>query len=102
MANVPNWLWQELVADAIWTGIAFGAAWTLKNRREILTKLRSTTSSPRQGQYVDLSGVSTGRSSATGVLTISKDLDLRWNVEAPTPSLARRLEELASWYLHVS
>jgi hypothetical protein len=25
-----------------------------------------------------------------------------YNVEAPTPTLARRLEELASWYLHVS
>ena len=34
--------------------------------------------------------------------TVGKSVDLRWNVEEPKPSLARRLEELAAWYLHVS
>ena len=33
---------------------------------------------------------------------ISKDLNALWNVESPTPTLARRVEELASWYLHVT
>jgi hypothetical protein len=33
--------------------------------------------------------------------TVGKSIDLRWSFEAPTPSLARRLEELASWLLHV-
>jgi hypothetical protein len=59
---------------------------------------------------------SRGSSSASGTVTVSKDIDTRWNVlqtagtsvdlrwkvEAPNLSLARRLEELASWYLHVS
>jgi hypothetical protein len=34
--------------------------------------------------------------------TVGKNLHLVWNVEAATPSLARRLEDLAAWYLHVS
>lgn len=63
-----------------------------------------------------LSGAGEGSGSMEGTLTVGasvdsrwnvlqtagKSVDLRWNVEAPTPSLARRLEELAAWYLHVS
>jgi len=35
-------------------------------------------------------------------ITVASERQILYNVEAPTPSLARRLEELASWYLHVS
>jgi hypothetical protein len=111
MNDVPDWLWQELAADAIWTSIAVGAAWTLRNRREIIAKLRSIT---RQPVYISAVGEGNGDAVATltagatldagwnNYQTTASSADLSWRVEAPTPSLARRLEELASWYLHVS
>ena len=38
--NVPDWLWQGLLEDAIWTGTAFSAAWAWKNREAIAQRLR--------------------------------------------------------------
>jgi hypothetical protein len=107
--DIPDWLWQELMADAIWTGIAFGAAWAWKNREAILRKLGKR-------QPVLLSGEVSGGGNMEGTLTagterqilydvrslVGSERQILYNVEAPTPSLARRLEELASWYLHVS
>jgi len=90
------------VEDAVWWGIAFSAAWAWKNRQGIRHRLkpnRDVTISMNpailtaEGQKLTpvlLSGTIQGKSTVKGTLTVEK------------PSLARRLEELASWYLHVS
>jgi hypothetical protein len=99
--NVPDWLWQGLVENAIWAGIAFSAAWAWKSWRAM------------QRKPVLLSGAIEGRSHLSGELsvgehtrTVSDNIGVTDNVIATvskgTPPLARRLEELASWYLHVS
>jgi hypothetical protein len=80
--NVPDWLWQGLLENAIWTGIVFSAAWVWKRRRAM------------QGKPVYVSATIQGKSTVEATATVKKSLR--------TPSLARRLEELASWYLHVS
>ncbi len=80
-----DWLWQELVAEAIWTSIFISAAAAYEHREAILRKLGKR-------QPVLLSGTMEGGGTIKGTLTI----------DASTPSLARRLEELVSWYVHVS
>src|SRR3712207_1984159 len=109
MNHVPDWLWQELAADAIWTSIAFSFAWAYRNREAILRKLGKR-------QPVLLSGTVGSSAGMEGALTVGTErhipYDVRsligsegqvlFNVEAPTPSLTRRLEELVTWYLHVS
>jgi hypothetical protein len=109
MIDEPHWLVQELSGEAVWTALAFGAVWAWKHREEIRNKLRT-----RQPVLISAAGEGSGDAVATltvgkslearwNVLqTVSTSVDLRWNVEAPTPSLVRRLEELAAWYLHVS
>ena len=47
-----------------------------------------------QGKPVYVSATIQGKSTVEATATVKKSLR--------TPSLARRLEELASWYLHVS
>ncbi len=93
------------------SGTATITHYTIKATHWAIQTYRARTRQP-----VYISGASGGSSSATATLTVGKSadtrwnvlqkvgksIDLRWNVEAPTPSLARRLEELASWYLHVS
>ena len=92
----------------MWTALALGAAWVYKNRQRIRNRLGSVEVLMKpadlnaEGRTVYISAASGGRSSATATLTVRKDTDLRWKVEAPTPSLARRLEELVAWYIHVS
>jgi hypothetical protein len=34
-------------------------------------------------------------------VTVASERLSLYDIEAPTPSLARRLEDLAAWYLHV-
>jgi hypothetical protein len=96
-----------LAADAMWES----GKWAWKNRARIRSRLESSNPQP-----VLLSGEADGSGGMEGTLTVGKSVDVRWNVlqtvgksvdlrwrvEVPTPSLAGRLEELASWYLHVS
>jgi hypothetical protein len=93
--NVPDWLWQGLVEDAVWTGIAFSAAWAWKNSADIRERLRvvgkPTLTAGTQAQILyDVRGLA------------GTEGQILYNVEAPTPSLARRLEDFAAWYLHGS
>jgi hypothetical protein len=80
----------------VWTALLFGSAWVYKNRGRIRNRLESSKRQP-----VLLSGEISGSGSMEGTLTVGSERQILYNVEAPTPSLARRLEDLASWYLHV-
>lgn len=107
----PHWLIQELAGNAAWTAVGFGAAYAWKYREAIATKLRRSIP-----QTLHVYGIPSQQSIGEPTITAGasaqlnwsvrglagKSIDLRWNVESPTPSLARRLEELAAWYLHVS
>jgi hypothetical protein len=97
--TIPDWLWQGLVEDAVWWGIAFSAAWAWKNREGIRHRLernRNVTISMNpanltaEGQPVYVSASRQAKSTVKATATVVK------------PSLARRLEELAAWYLQVS
>jgi hypothetical protein len=102
MNHVPDWFWQNVISDFFTEGLGLALWLAWKYRKQLADKLRRSTPQP---VVLSAQGIATprSRSSASGTLTVSKDcMDLRGNVEAPTPSLTRRLEELASWYLHVS
>jgi hypothetical protein len=96
-----------LAADALWES----GKWAYKNRQTVVDKLKRTPNDivinlqplslraetlPIRVTVNDRLGIS------DSFTTVRKDLDLRWRVEAPTPSLARRLEDLVAWYLNVS
>jgi hypothetical protein len=99
--TIPDWLWQGLVADAVWCGIAFSAAWAWKNRESIRHRLERN----RKTIIISMNPANL-TAEATPVL-VSATIQAKSTVKATatvenTPSLARRLEELAAWYLHVS
>jgi len=105
----------ELVDIATVITIVSGSA-TIAHYTIKATKWAIKTYQARTPQAVILSAVGEGYGEGAATLTVGKFVDTRWNVlqtlgksvearwnvEAPTPSLARRLEELASWYLHIS
>jgi|SRR5215207_1715178 len=99
--NVPDWLWQGLVENALWAAIAFSAAWAWKSWRAM------------QRKPVLLSGAIEGGSHLSGELSVgehtravSDNIGVTDNVlvtlNKGTPSLASRLEQLVYWYLRVS
>jgi hypothetical protein len=95
--NVPDWLWQELVGEAIskaiWPAITFSAvlAWKQFERyRKRQTISMNPANLTAEATPVYVSASIQAKSSVKATATVEK------------PSLARRLEELAAWYLHVS
>jgi hypothetical protein len=92
MPSIPDWFWQGLV---VWLA-AKGLEWAWNHREEVAAKLRQTP----EDIVINLQPISLHAEAQR--ITVQKDLDLRWRVQAPTPSLARRLEELAAWYFHIS
>lgn len=95
----------------MWTAVSFGAIAAWKYREAIARKfstsptivfLKGAESDEITGTLHAISAASSGSSDATATLTVGSERTALWNIEAPTPSLARRLEELAAWYLHVS
>lgn len=109
MNDVPNWLWQGIATNLLADSLVAAGWLAWKYRNEIANKVQ-------RKPPVLISAQSVGSGSATAALTVGKSVEARWNVlqtvgserqllwnvEAPKPSLARRLEELAAWYLHVS
>jgi len=99
--TIPDWLWQGLVEDAVWWGIAFSAAWAWKNRERIRHRLgrnpktiiisMNPANLTAEATPVLMSATIQAMSTAKATATVKN-----------TSSLARRLEELAAWYLHVS
>jgi hypothetical protein len=98
MTHIPDWLWQGLVEDAAWTGLAFGVAYAWKHRRTIAARLGKA----HEDIVIQMQPMTLKVEAQPSLVTIEKTLDARWNVEPPAPSLARRLEDLALWYLRVS
>jgi hypothetical protein len=100
--NVPDWLWQGLVENAIWAGIAFSAAWAWKHRRMSAGNLKRTP----EDVVVPLQPLTLRAEAQQMHVTVSDKLGITDNVlttvSKGAPSLARRFEELAAWYMHVS
>ena len=100
--NVPDWLWQGLLVEAIWTGIVGGAAWAWKHRRMSAGKLKRTP----EDVVVPLQPLTLRAEAQPMHVTVSDKLGMTDNVlttvSKGAPSLVRRLEELAAWYLRVS
>jgi ketosteroid isomerase-like protein len=99
--TIPDWLWQGLVEDAVWWGIAFSAAWAWKNRERIRHRLE------RNRKTVTISMNPANLTAEATPVLVSAAIQAKSTVKATatvenTPSLARQLEELAAWYLHVS
>jgi hypothetical protein len=98
MNDVPDWLWQGIATNLLADGLVAAGWLAWKYREEIANKLRRTP----EDIVINLQPLTLRAEPQPARITVGKSVDLRWKVEAPTPSLARRLEELASWYLHVS
>jgi hypothetical protein len=96
--NVPDWLWQGLLENAIWAAIAFSAGWAWKNSADIRERLNTIRTPPKP----TLTAGSQRQLLYDVRANVGSERQILYNVEAPKPSLARRLEDLAAWYLHVS
>ena len=93
--NVPDWLWQNIVSDLLADGFKAAAigllAWMYRRLNTIRTPPKPTLTAGTQAQILyDVRGLA------------GTERHILYNVEAVKPSLARRLEDLAAWYLHVS
>ncbi len=83
-----------LAADAMWES----GKWAWKHRRMIADKLRRTP----EDIVIHVQPLTLSAEIQPARITVDKSVDLGWKDESPAPSLARRLEDLAAWYLHVS
>jgi hypothetical protein len=83
-----------LAADALWES----GKWAWKHRQKFADKLRRTP----EDIVINLQPLTLHAEVQPARITVGSERRLLWNIEAPTQSLARRLEELATWYLHVS
>ena len=99
MNDVPDWLWQGIAANLLADGLV-AAGWLAWRYREAIAQTLSRQ--PVVKESGALAHLSTSAIAHPVKITVGSDRQILYNVEAPTPSLARRLEELASWYLHVS
>ena len=96
--NVPDWLWQNIVSDLLADGLKAAAigllAWIYRKlmlmQRKPVTISMNPANLKAEGQPVYVSASIQAKSTVKATATVVK------------PSLARRLEELAAWYLHVS
>jgi hypothetical protein len=81
-----------LTADALWES----GKWAWKNREGIRSRIE------RIPKPITVPMNPANLRAEAKTVTVSALADLRWKVESPAPSLARRLEDFAAWYLHVS
>jgi hypothetical protein len=96
--NVPDWLWQNIVSEFLADGLKVAAigllAWIYRKlmlmQRKPVTISMKPANLTAEGQPVYVSASIQAKSTVKATATVVK------------PSLARRLEELAAWYLHVS
>ncbi len=107
MDNVPDWLWQAAVANLLTDALGLAAWLVWKNRKKIAAKVRGSVTVELPALTLHASSPPPQvRSFPPTLRTVGSSIDLRWNVEAPTPSLTKRLAdeglELVSWYLRLS
>ncbi len=99
MNEVPDWLWQGIATNLLADGLVAAVLLAWKYRETIAQTLS------RQPVVKEAPVLIQGSSSVTArptKITVGSERQILYDIEAPTPSLSRRLEELASWYLHVS
>jgi hypothetical protein len=103
--NVPDWLWQNIEKNALEEIAAVMAIvhYTIKAARWAVTKYAES----RDKSVTISMQPATLRADAQPLhVTVSDNIGITDSVIAAltkgTPSLARRLEELAFWYLRVS
>jgi hypothetical protein len=104
MNDVPDWLWQGIATNLL-TDSVVAAAWLAWKYREAIAQKLSRQPVVKQASIL-IQSSSTVTVHPTKI-TVADRLGITDNVnttivEEPSHSLARRLEELASWYLHVS
>jgi hypothetical protein len=85
MPDIPDWLWQGLTVTAIGTAAIESGKYVWTHRKEIAVMLRRTP------QPIELIGNARISTSARGSMVVTKNVNLLWNTEAPTPSRAERL-----------
>ena len=108
MSDIPDWLWQNMVADLINEAllntvegilILSYVAWKSKERikaklgrtpKPIVVLLKPLTITSKLGEARITAG-SELKAAATVYSTVGKDLSLLWNVQEPTPSFRKRL-----------
>jgi hypothetical protein len=108
MSDIPDWLWQNMVADLINEAllntvegilILSYVAWKNKERikaklgrtpKPIVVLLKPLTIKSKLGEARITAG-SELKAAATIYSTVGKDLSLLWNVQEPTPSFRKRL-----------
>jgi hypothetical protein len=103
MMDVPDWLRQNIATNLLTEGLIAALLLAWKYREWIRHRLepnRDITISMNPANLtaeatpVLLSATIQGKSTVEATATVEKSRG--------TPSLARRLEELVSWFLHVS
>ena len=108
MPNVPDWFWQGL---AVWLS-AKGIEWVWNHRQEVAAKLERTSEDivinlqpltlRAEAQPAHVSVVTKRQFSYAVRVAEESRRGSSYRVEALKPTLARRLEDLALWYLRAS
>jgi hypothetical protein len=101
--NVPDWLWQNITTDLLTEGLiaALLLAWKyrewirhrLEHNRDVTISMNPANLTA-EATPVLVSATIQGKTTVRATATVEKSRG--------TLSFARRLEELVSWYLHVS
>jgi hypothetical protein len=98
MNDVPDWLWQGIATNLLADSLVAAGWLAWKYRGAIAQTLSRQPVVKNSAAHLKMSFSLSGH--PVKVTVASERLSL-YDIEAPTPSLARRLEDLAAWYLHV-
>jgi hypothetical protein len=95
MNDVPDWLWQGL---SVWA-VGKSLEWAWNHRKVIADKVSRTP----EDIVINLQPLTLRAEAPPIRIAVTDKLDITDSVTSKvTSSLASRLGELASWYLHVS
>ena len=87
---MDDWLRElpgELANEAVWATLAFSAAWLWKNQEKIKAKLGRTP----KPVIVTVKSTKLNVEFPSPTITAASERKILWDVEAPTPPLAKRL-----------
>jgi hypothetical protein len=94
VGDIPDWLWQNIVADLINEGLLrtteglLFLSWLACKKREYIAEKLKLTPKP---VVVPLQGQVLVSSAAQATISVGSSLTALWHVEAPTPPLSTRL-----------